>query len=170
MSPERTVTLWMKTFACSAPVWRVVALLSLRHEPDIFLWILWQVQVINAEAINDKRNCACFVNFHSCSLSLSNLKCCSFVLLGWSCCIWVGTWSQLFPLKWLTCPTSATWSSVTTAFKASPLSSPGNGRHMPSKCNHHLNVSSTSLADRAFLLHSWILFLCLVPGCTRCDH
>lgn len=52
-----------------------------------------------------------------------------FFLLVWSCCIWVGTLSQPFLQKWLTCPTSVTWSCVTTASKVSPRSSPGNHIH-----------------------------------------
>lgn len=47
-------------------------------------------------------------------------------LLVWSCCIWVETSSQLFLLKWPTCPTSPTWFYVTTASKVSHHSSPGN--------------------------------------------
>lgn len=37
----------------------------------------------------------------------------------------MGTSSQPFLQKWPTCPTSATWSYVTTASKVSPRSSPG---------------------------------------------
>lgn len=48
------------------------------------------------------------------------------VLLVWSSCIWAETSSQPSLQRWLTCPPSPTWSSVTTASKASPRSSLGN--------------------------------------------
>lgn len=64
--------------------------------------------------------------------------------LDWSFCILVGTSSHPYLQKWLTCPTSATWSSVITASKVSLRSSPGNCTHTTSVC-HHVSVGDVKL-------------------------